>query len=120
MVMKQRLIATIQVSSPPAVVRKSFLLRDMQPQAAYPATKADASGFRRRGIRRPNMYQAIPEPTEPEYFLESFPRDAFPVYLWTERPENLPTEAWTTETTHRDGQQGGLPLSTEQSLKIYD
>src|SRR5258708_14323454 len=27
---------------------------------------------------------------------------------------------WTTETTHRDGQQGGLPLSVEQSLKIYD
>ena len=29
-------------------------------------------------------------------------------------------EVWTTETTHRDGQQGGLPLSTEQSLAIYD
>jgi isopropylmalate/homocitrate/citramalate synthase len=26
----------------------------------------------------------------------------------------------TTDTTHRDGQQGGLPLSSEQSLKIYD
>ncbi len=25
-----------------------------------------------------------------------------------------------TETTHRDGQQGGLPLSTERSLAIYD
>jgi len=24
------------------------------------------------------------------------------------------------ETTHRDGQQGGLPLTTEQSLRIYD
>ena len=62
----------------------------------------------------------IPEPPEPEYFLESFPRDAFPTYLWTERPSTLPAEAWTTETTHRDGQQGGLPLTTEQSLKIYD
>ena len=62
----------------------------------------------------------IPEPTEPEYFLDSFPRDAFPAYVWTERPATLPAEAWTTETTHRDGQQGGLPLSTEQSLKIYD
>lgn len=62
----------------------------------------------------------IPEPEQPEYFLESFPRDAFPAYAWTERPANLPIEAWTTETTHRDGQQGGLPLSTEQSLKIYD
>src|SRR5262249_13241982 len=28
-------------------------------------------------------------------------------------------EAWTTETTHRDGQQGGLPLSTTISLQIY-
>src|SRR5579863_2340758 len=62
----------------------------------------------------------IPEPTEPEYFLTSFPRDAFPAYAWTERPATLPAEAWTTETTHRDGQQGGLPLSSEQSLKIYD
>ena len=62
----------------------------------------------------------IPEPAEPEYFLSSFPRDAFPAYAWTERPATLPYEAWTTETTHRDGQQGGLPLSTEQSLKIYD
>jgi isopropylmalate/homocitrate/citramalate synthase len=51
---------------------------------------------------------AIPEPAQPEYFLESFPRDAFPAYVWTERPPHLPTEAWTTETTHRDGQQGGL------------
>ena len=62
----------------------------------------------------------IPEPAEPEYFLTSFPRDAFPAYDWTERPATLPLEAWTTETTHRDGQQGGLPLSAEQSLKIYD
>jgi 2-phosphinomethylmalic acid synthase len=32
----------------------------------------------------------------------------------------MPAAAWTTETTHRDGQQGGLPLTTENSLKIYD
>ncbi|MBO0780849.1 MAG: hypothetical protein J2P37_18660 [Ktedonobacteraceae bacterium] len=62
----------------------------------------------------------IPEPEQPEYFLDSFPRDDFPAYVWTERPTTLPEEAWTTETTHRDGQQGGLPLSTEHSLKIYD
>ncbi len=62
----------------------------------------------------------IPEPAEPEYFLTSFPRDAFPTYEWTNRPATLPGDAWTTETTHRDGQQGGLPLSTEQSIKIYD
>ncbi|GHO91235.1 HMGL-related enzyme [Reticulibacter mediterranei] len=65
------------------------------------------------------MY-SLPEPAEPQYFVESFPRDAFPTYVWIERPANLPTEVWTTETTHRDGQQGGLPLSVAQSLKIYD
>jgi isopropylmalate/homocitrate/citramalate synthase len=63
---------------------------------------------------------AIPDPAEPEYFLDSFPRDAFPAYIWTERPATLPANVWMTETTHRDGQQGGLPLTTEQSLKIYD
>ena len=63
---------------------------------------------------------AIPDPTEPEYFLADFPRDAFPAYTWTERPASLPADAWTTETTHRDGQQGGLPLTTAQSLAIYD
>src|SRR5512143_1298796 len=61
-----------------------------------------------------------PEPAAPEYFLDSFPRDRFPQYRWTERPAALPASAWTTETTHRDGQQGGLPLTVEQSLKIYD
>jgi isopropylmalate/homocitrate/citramalate synthase len=62
----------------------------------------------------------LTDPSSPEYFLESFPRDDFPRYLWTERPAALPADAWTTETTHRDGQQGGLPLSTGQSLEIYD
>ncbi len=60
------------------------------------------------------------EPAQPEYFEESFPRDTFPAYVWTERPASLPREVWTTETTHRDGQQGGLPLTTEQGLAIYD
>ncbi|MBK8138256.1 MAG: pyruvate carboxyltransferase [Chloroflexi bacterium] len=62
----------------------------------------------------------IPEPAAPEYFLDQYPRDQFPQYTWTERPALLPREAWTTETTHRDGQQGGLPLTAEQSLRIYD
>ncbi len=62
----------------------------------------------------------IPEPQSPEYFLDSFPRDDFPQYVWTDRPNTLPTDVWMTETTHRDGQQGGLPLTTEQSLQIYD
>jgi citrate (Re)-synthase len=62
----------------------------------------------------------IPDPASPDYFLESFPRDDFPRYVWTDRPKGLPGEAWTTETTHRDGQQGGLPLTAAQSLRIYD
>ena len=62
----------------------------------------------------------ITDPSAPEYFLESFPREDFPRYIWTHRPATLPKEAWTTETTHRDGQQGGLPLTTSQSLRIYD
>jgi isopropylmalate/homocitrate/citramalate synthase len=62
----------------------------------------------------------ITDPETPEYFLGSFPRADFPRYVWTERPRHLPKEAWTTETTHRDGQQGGLPLTTEQSLTVYD
>ena len=62
----------------------------------------------------------ITDPETPEYFLGSFPRADFPRYVWTERPRHLPKEAWTTETTHRDGQQGGLPLTTEQSLAVYD
>jgi 2-phosphinomethylmalic acid synthase len=66
------------------------------------------------------MSYSMPEPEQPEYFEESFPRDAFPAYVWTERPSTLPEEVWTTETTHRDGQQGGLPLSTDRSLLIYD
>ncbi len=62
----------------------------------------------------------ITDPSAPDYCLESFPRDDFPRYAWTQRPSTLPPEAWTTETTHRDGQQGGLPLSAEQGLKIYE
>jgi isopropylmalate/homocitrate/citramalate synthase len=67
------------------------------------------------------MTHPIPEPATPEYFEQSFPRDAFPAYVWSDgRPPTLPDAVWTTETTHRDGQQGGLPLSTERSLRIYD
>jgi isopropylmalate/homocitrate/citramalate synthase len=62
----------------------------------------------------------IAEAPNPEYFLDSFPRDAFPQFQWTDRAPHLPQAAWTTETTHRDGQQGGLPLTTAQSLRIYD
>jgi isopropylmalate/homocitrate/citramalate synthase len=56
----------------------------------------------------------------PDYFASQFPRDNFPQYGWERLPGGFPAQVWTTETTHRDGQQGGLPLSTEQSLEIYD
>src|SRR5262249_14934755 len=62
----------------------------------------------------------ITEPTTPDYVPAAFPKDDFPRYDWIERPATLPTEVWTSETTHRDGQQGGLPLTVEQSLQIYD
>ncbi|MDB6095520.1 MAG: pyruvate carboxyltransferase [Verrucomicrobia bacterium] len=56
----------------------------------------------------------------PDYVLSSFPRGDFPKYRWASRPESLPAECWTTETTHRDGQQGGLPLSAEHGIKLYE
>src|ERR671938_306346 len=60
------------------------------------------------------------DPAEPELFESAFPRDGFPVYEWTEPPAGLPAVVWTTETTHRDGQQGGLPLTVEQGVRIYE
>lgn len=56
----------------------------------------------------------------PDYCPEAYPEDGFPKYDWTDRPSDLPAEIWTTETTHRDGQQGGIPLTTEQSIKLYE
>jgi isopropylmalate/homocitrate/citramalate synthase len=64
--------------------------------------------------------EQMPDPDEPELFETAFPRDGFPVYDWTGQPSELPPAVWTTETTHRDGQQGGLPLSVEQGVRIYE
>src|SRR3954447_16969981 len=64
--------------------------------------------------------ESIPDPPAPELFTDVFPPAGFPRYDWTERPAAMPAAAWTTETTHRDGQQGGLPLTTETGLRIYD
>jgi 2-phosphinomethylmalic acid synthase len=63
---------------------------------------------------------AITDPAAPELFPAAFPREGFPRYDWTERPAGLPAAAWCTETTHRDGQQGGLPLTVEDGVRIYD
>lgn len=62
----------------------------------------------------------MPDPAEPELFESAFPRDGFPRYEWTEPPTSLPAAVWTTETTHRDGQQGGLPLTVENGIRIYE
>lgn len=56
----------------------------------------------------------------PEYFVDSFPREDFPRWVWAQRPATLPPTVWLSETTHRDGQQGGLPLTVERSCRIYD
>ena len=62
----------------------------------------------------------IADPPEPELFESAFPREGFPRFEWAERPADLPATVWTTETTHRDGQQGGLPLTVEQGIRIYE
>jgi citrate (Re)-synthase len=67
-----------------------------------------------------DLDERMPDPPEPELFETAFPRDGFPSYEWTERPAALPPVVWTTETTHRDGQQGGLPLTVEQGVRIYE
>src|SRR3954447_27092831 len=64
--------------------------------------------------------ESIPDPPAPELFTDVFPPAGFPRYDWTERPAAMPAEAWTTETTHRDGQQGGLPLSAETGVRLYE
>ncbi|HYX88467.1 MAG TPA: hypothetical protein VE753_03770, partial [Gaiellaceae bacterium] len=64
--------------------------------------------------------EGMPDPAEPDLFEQAFPRDGFPVYDWTHRPPELPPVVSTTETTHRDGQQGGLPLTVEQGIRIYE
>jgi 2-phosphinomethylmalic acid synthase len=58
---------------------------------------------------------------QPELFTDQFPPDALPRVVFPDgRPAGLPPAAWTTETTHRDGQQGGLPLTAETGIAIYD
>ncbi|PTA66512.1 pyruvate carboxyltransferase [Deinococcus arcticus] len=57
----------------------------------------------------------------PNLFPAVFPAAAFPQVQWSgPPPAQLPARAWVNETTHRDGQQGGLPLTPEAGLAIYD
>jgi 2-phosphinomethylmalic acid synthase len=62
----------------------------------------------------------IDNPGQPELFPAAFPPERFPQVRWTDVPPGLPASAWTTETTHRDGQQGGLPLTADDGMRIYD
>ncbi len=65
--------------------------------------------------------ETITDPEAPELFPGAFPRDGFPTWEWTGGPPaSAPPQAWTTETTHRDGQQGGLPLTVAAGERIYD
>lgn len=64
----------------------------------------------------------VADTPQPDLFTSTFPPDDFPRVVWEEGCclPSLPPVAWTTETTHRDGQQGGLPLTTADGLAIYD
>ncbi len=68
------------------------------------------------------MPSSIADVPEANLFPDAFPADGLPRVLWEDgrRPATLPAQAWTTETTHRDGQQGGLPLTEADGLAIYD
>ena len=69
----------------------------------------------------PPSFESPAVPEAPDYFPNQFPEGCFPNYGWIQPPGRVfRTTVWTTETTHRDGQQGGLPLTTEQSVQIYD
>jgi 2-phosphinomethylmalic acid synthase len=68
------------------------------------------------------MTPTVTDVARADLFPEAFPTDQFPQVVWEpgRRPSTLPAQAWTTETTHRDGQQGGLPLTEADGLAIYD
>src|SRR5581483_2473728 len=52
----------------------------------------------------------------PELFPQVFPEDGVP------RIEGLaaPSPVFATETTHRDGQQGGTPFTTDEAVRVYE
>lgn len=70
------------------------------------------------------MAESSPAPVAdvvaPDYLEDVYPASGFPRYRWLEAPAARPQQAWTTETTHRDGQQGGLPLDLATSTRIYE
>src|SRR5258706_179520 len=48
-------------------------------------------------IKMRSAMMTLDDPQEGDYFLDSFPRDDFPRYLWAERPD-LPAAVGATET----------------------
>jgi 2-phosphinomethylmalic acid synthase len=67
------------------------------------------------------MISEIPDVEAPELFLDDFPEEGVPrIRLSPEARARLPKEVWVTETTHRDGQQGGVPFSTEDAVRAYE
>lgn len=62
----------------------------------------------------------VPDVSAPDLFPDAFPAGQLPQVVWDTRLATLPAAAWVTETTHRDGQQGGLPLTAEDGLWIYE
>ncbi len=62
----------------------------------------------------------IKDVENPNYLEHLYPKEGLPKFGWDAPPGDMPREVWLTETTHRDGQQGGLPLSSKTSLEVYD
>ena len=62
----------------------------------------------------------LTDPDAPELFPARSRATASPAGSGPRARRTCPAAAWTTETTHRDGQQGGLPLTVEAGIRIYD
>jgi isopropylmalate/homocitrate/citramalate synthase len=59
--------------------------------------------------------------SQPELFSDVFPENHVPrIHVEGERASFLPESVWVTETTLRDGQQGGIPFTTEQAVRVYE
>ncbi|MBI3726025.1 pyruvate carboxyltransferase [bacterium] len=67
------------------------------------------------------MSTQVRDVSSPELFLADFPEDGVPlVRIEGDKASRLPREAWVTETTHRDGQQGGIPFTTDQAVRAFE
>src|SRR5262245_35208107 len=72
------------------------------------------------GARRLSM-NGVLSVSQPELYPEVFPENHVPRFrVEGERASFLPESVWVTETTLRDGQQGGIPFTTEQAVRVYE